>query len=54
MKQVTVDLDGDTEARPEKTEWPQSVRESAGAWPDLPGREQLRQQQGEDIPREPF
>ena len=36
------------------TEWPQAVRESAGAWSNFPEQEQLRKQQGEDIPREPF
>jgi hypothetical protein len=40
----------------EKTrdEWPQSVITLAGAWCDLPTAEQIREEMGEDLPREPF
>jgi hypothetical protein len=34
------------------TEWPESIVKLAGAWPDLPSLEELRQG-GEDVPREP-
>jgi len=36
------------------SEWPQSVVALAGAWADLPTAEELRQNPGEDIPREPY
>jgi len=35
-------------------EWPQSVAALAGAWADMPTAEELRQNAGEDVPREPF
>jgi hypothetical protein len=35
-------------------EWPQSVAALAGAWADMPTAEDLRQNPGEDVPREPF
>jgi len=40
----------------EKTsdEWPESIRQLAGAWTDFPETEQLRGAGGEDTPREPF
>ena len=40
----------------EKTanEWPEEVKALAGAWADFPSGEDLRRQQGEDLPREPF
>lgn len=40
----------------EKTEtaWPQSVLDLAGAWPDFPTAEELRQSQPTDSPREDF
>lgn len=34
--------------------WPISVRALAGAWPDFPEMEALRQDQGRDHPRESF
>ncbi|CAN5901773.1 hypothetical protein BH24DEI2_BH24DEI2_26270 [soil metagenome] len=36
------------------SEWPESVRQLAGSWPDFPDAETLRAAQGEDLPREPF
>ncbi len=38
----------------EKTadEWPQSIIELAGAWPDFPTREEIHASLGEDLPRE--
>jgi hypothetical protein len=40
----------------EKTanEWPEEVKALAGAWSDFPSGDDLRNQQGEDLPREPF
>ena len=40
----------------EKTanEWPEHIRDMAGAWADLPEADQLRGAQGEDVQREPF
>lgn len=40
----------------EKTEttWPQAVLDLAGAWPDFPTTEELRQDQPADHPREEF
>ena len=35
-----------------RTEWPTSVRQLAGAWPDLPSAEEIREDQGQDLPRE--
>lgn len=35
-----------------RTEWPASVRQLAGAWPDFPETEELREGTGEDSPRE--
>jgi len=36
------------------TEWPEEVRQLAGAWPDLPDAEALREGQSDDIRRESF
>lgn len=38
----------------EKThnEWPQAVREAAGAWKDFPEPAELRQKMADDAPRE--
>jgi hypothetical protein len=36
------------------SEWPASIARLAGAWADLPTVEELRQEEPEDIPREPF
>ena len=36
------------------TEWPEAVRQLAGAWPDFPDAETLRRTQGQDVAREPF
>lgn len=33
-------------------DWPQTVRELAGCWQELPQQEELRAGQGKDIPRE--
>jgi hypothetical protein len=33
-------------------EWPERVRALAGAWPDFPTAEELRQGSGQDNPRE--
>ncbi len=35
-------------------QWPDSVKQLAGAWPDFPEAEALREGQGEDLPRETF
>lgn len=35
-------------------EWPPAVAALAGAWADMPTAEELRQDTGEDVPREPF
>ena len=32
--------------------WPESVVSLAGAWPDMPTAEQIREQNGTDAPRE--
>jgi len=37
-----------------RTEWPDSVRQLAGAWADFPDPEALRAGMGEDMPRESF
>ena len=37
-----------------KTEWPQSVRDMAGTWPDFPTAEEIRDVDGTDAPREPL
>jgi hypothetical protein len=37
-----------------RNEWPQSVREMAGAWPDFPKLSEIREPQGDDLPREEF
>jgi hypothetical protein len=34
-----------------RTEWPTSVRELAGAWPDLPSAEQIRRHSTKDLKR---
>lgn len=34
------------------TPWPDSLRALAGAWPDFPTAEALRQTDGRDLPRE--
>ncbi len=34
--------------------WPKEVAEFAGAWPDFPEAEQIREASGGDIPREPL
>ena len=36
------------------TEWPEAVRQLAGAWADFPNMEELRSRQGEDVKRESF
>ncbi len=38
----------------EKTadEWPASIVELAGAWPDMPSLDEIRATEGEDVPRE--
>jgi len=36
------------------TEWPQVVKDLAGAWPDLDTAEGLRRRAGRDARREPF
>ncbi|MEX2515528.1 MAG: CopG family transcriptional regulator [Gammaproteobacteria bacterium] len=36
------------------TQWPDTVRELPGTWDDFPRAEELRQQTGADIPREPY
>lgn len=33
-------------------EWPESVARLAGAWADLPTAEELRREDGRDVPRE--
>lgn len=34
------------------SEWPESIKKLAGAWQDFPEVEQLRKDQGADVPRE--
>ena len=34
-----------------RAEWPASVRELAGAWPDLPSAEQIRRPSSKDVAR---
>ena len=34
--------------------WPESVVQLAGAWPDMPSLEEIRAEQGEDVPRQPL
>ena len=34
-----------------RAEWPASVRELAGAWPDLPSAEQIRRHLAKDVTR---
>jgi len=34
------------------TTWPEGVKQLAGAWPDFPEAEELREDQGQDVPRE--
>jgi hypothetical protein len=36
------------------TDWPEAVRQLAGAWPDFPDADTLRYSQGQDVAREPF
>jgi hypothetical protein len=36
------------------TEWPASVLALAGAWPDFPTAEEIRESQGDDLSRERF
>jgi hypothetical protein len=43
---------GDAIRRRVMTEWPMSIRSLAGAWPDFPAAEQLRERQAPDLPRE--
>jgi len=35
-----------------ETQWPQAVRDLAGAWPELPEADELRRGLGDDTPRE--
>ena len=37
-----------------ESEWPQAVRELAGAWTEFPEVDELRRTSGEDIAREPL
>ncbi|ABA58004.1 hypothetical protein [Nitrosococcus oceani] len=37
-----------------RTQWPDSVRELAGAWSDFPEAETLRRETTADVPREPL
>jgi hypothetical protein len=37
--------------RDARAEWPATIRELAGAWPDLPSAEQIRQHSGKDARR---
>jgi len=36
------------------SEWPESVAQLAGAWPDFPTAEEIRQAAGDDASREAF
>ncbi|RLL55954.1 CopG family transcriptional regulator [Mariprofundus sp. EBB-1] len=36
------------------SEWPETVAQLAGAWPDFPSQDEIRRTSGEDAPREPF
>ncbi len=33
---------------------PQSIVELAGSWPDMPSLEEIRSDEGDDVPREPL
>ena len=35
-------------------QWPESIVKLAGAWPDMPTQEEIRADEGEDVPREPL
>jgi hypothetical protein len=35
-------------------QWPSAVRETAGSWPDFPEAEDLRDDAGQDVDREPL
>ncbi|MDX8410623.1 MAG: hypothetical protein R8K46_01955 [Mariprofundaceae bacterium] len=35
-------------------EWPEAIARLAGAWPDLPTAEEIRQSSGDDAQRETF
>lgn len=35
-------------------EWPERIKRLAGAWKDFPEADELRQDLGSDIPREPW
>jgi hypothetical protein len=37
-----------------RSTWPAEVRRMAGAWPDFPSAEKLRESSGKDMPRENF
>ena len=37
-----------------RTQWPSAVRELAGAWQDFPDLDDLRDQEGKDVEREPL
>jgi hypothetical protein len=37
-----------------ESEWPKSIRQLAGAWPDFPEAEELREDQALDTSREPL
>jgi hypothetical protein len=37
-----------------ESEWPKSIRQLAGAWPDFPEAEELRKDQALDTSREPL
>jgi len=37
-----------------ESEWPQAVRELAGAWTEFPEVDELRRTSGEDVAREPL
>ncbi len=37
-----------------RDDWPEDVRSLAGAWPDFPEAESLRQETGNDASREPW
>jgi len=36
------------------SEWPEAIAQLAGAWPDLPTAEEIRQSTGDDARRESF
>ena len=43
-----------TYSQEQKSAWSTLVKECAGAWPDFPTSEEIRENMGQDLPRESF